>query len=256
MHLEDAWMRTTIGEEIGVTFGQFKIPFLRSGLLEARDLLFIARTRNGIYYSRRDQGMMVQGDHGRLHWSLAGQNGADGQTERMLTTFHTKVNVVGERELPWEGAYRAGSNTRLTLGAGISNDDAASDGTAYSVEAYLVHKGISVHAEWLDYGNDYSLVTPLEQRGGTSPWSITASYMIVPEKYEFAIRFDDFDDNRTPLNYDRQTLTIGINRYIHGHDLKWQLNYADAAKNGVHSNPLLTDGPHEKILALGLTFSF
>ena len=45
-----------MGDEIAFTLGQFKIPLLRSGLVEARDLLFIARTRNGAVRRRYTDG--------------------------------------------------------------------------------------------------------------------------------------------------------------------------------------------------------
>jgi Phosphate-selective porin O and P len=250
LFLEDAWASFHIGEEISTTLGRFRTPFLRSGTIEARDLLFISRTRNGVFYAVRDEGVMLNGDHGRLHWAAAAHNGADGNGEDWLTTLNVKVNLAGEDELPWEGAYHAGPGTRLSTGVSVSDDGAASDGTAWAIDLYLVHKGFSVQAEWLDYGQDYDNVFVGEQRGGTNPYSITTSYMVVPEKYELAVRFDDFDDERAPQNYKRQTLTLGLNRYVRGHDLKWQLNYADARKSGV------TDGPHERLLALGLTFSF
>ena len=77
LQLEDAYVDVTIGEGIYGTIGQFKSPFLRSGMVEARDLLFIARSRNGVFASIRDQGVKFAGDHDRLHWGLAAQNGAD-----------------------------------------------------------------------------------------------------------------------------------------------------------------------------------
>jgi hypothetical protein len=252
--IEDAWGRVALGDQFAFSLGRFKTPFLRSGLVEARDLLFIARTRNGTFYSMRDMGTMLTGDHGRMHWVAAVQNGADGKAERFLTTLHASINIIGEAELPWEGAYHAGSLTRLTLGAGISNDDAhgaSGEGTAISAEAYLLHKRFSLTAEWLDYESAYSLFpSELEPRGDTRPWTITGSYMIVPEKYELALRYDNYDEKGSSLDYGREKWTIGVNRYISGHDLKWQLNYADIVKGGDG------DGPHEKWIALGLTLAF
>jgi hypothetical protein len=249
LELLDAWMTTGIGEEFGFTLGQFKTPFLRSGMLEACDLLMIARTRNGIFYATRDQGVMVNGDHGRFHWALAAQNGASAQFEQMLTTAHAKVDIIGQPEMAHEGAYGSGGTTRLTVGAGISNDDASSDGTAFALEANFVNKRFCLQAEWLDYGDDYSFLDT-EQRGGTSPWSVTASYMLVLQKYELALRYDDFDDVSEPMEYSRRVLTAGLNRYIQGHDLKWQLNVASAHKGGGD------DGPHDLLVALGVTYSF
>ena len=74
--------------------------------------------------------------------------------------------------------------------------------------------------------------------------------MLVPEKYEVAVRYDDFDDTNTPMAFDRRTLTFGLNRYVRGHDLKWQFNYAAAHKGGDE------DGPYDAVVALGLTASF
>jgi len=250
LDLQDAWLSVPVSDEIALTMGQFKIPLLRSGLVEARDLLLIARTRNGIFWSRRDRGVMANGHHGRFHWALAGQNGADGISDRWVMTASARVNVIGERELPWEGAYGAHSLTRLTFGMGVSNDDASSNGTAAAVDAYLVHKRFSFQAEWLDYARDYTVIDPLEQYGSTSPWSVTASYMLQPDKYELAVRYDEFDDVHEPRDLRRRTLTVGINRYIEGHDLKWQLNYAAAHKGG------RDDGLHDHVAALGLTASF
>ena len=253
MTLEDAWVKASVGDHVGFTVGRFRTPFLRSGLIEAKDLLFITRTRNGVYWSRRTDGAMLSGDHGRLHWSGAVQNGADGMAERMQTSLYATVDILGEAPLLWEGAWHNQDKTRFNLGAGLTNDDAAGasgNGTAYSVEGYLVHHRFSLQAEWMHYESAYSIPNPMEQRGGTSPWSVTGSFMLVPDKYELALRFDEFDDNSDPLNRSRQTTTFGLNRYIVGHDLKWQLNYAHARKSGSQ------DGPHENIIALGLTLAF
>jgi|GEM_PF-761238 len=249
LELLDAWLTTNLGEELDFTIGQFRVPFLRSGLIEASDLLFIARTRNGIFYSQRDQGVMLNGDHGRFHWRLAAHNGADSTFDRQLTTIHTEVNLIGEPPMAHEGAYGAGDTTRLTLGAGVSNDDTTSHGTAVAIEAYFVDDRFSLQAEWLDYSSDYSLVD-MEQRGDTSPWSVTTSYMLVPHKYEVALRYDDFDDVSSPMDFDRRTFTAGLNRYVEGHELKWQLNVAAAHKGGA------ADGLHDLLIGLGLTASF
>jgi len=260
LDLQDAWLSVPVGDQVAFTFGQFKFPMLRSGLVEARDLLLIARTRNGIYWSRRDQGVMANGHHGRFHWALAGQNGYDGISDRWTVTASARVNVIGEQELPWEGAYGAQSLTRLTFGAGVSDDQASSHGTAVAVDAYLVHKRFSLQAEWLDYARGYSNPDGIpesdkipeleEQYGSTSPWSVTASYMLVQDKFELAVRYDEFDDVHEPEDFRRRTLTVGSNLYIEGHDLKWQLNYAAAHKGGDD------DGLHDHVLALGVTASF
>ncbi len=249
----DAWVSTGLGEEVAFTIGRFRAPFLRSGLIEARDLLFILRTRNGFFYARRDasdDGVMVNGDHGRFHWALASQNGALINDSSQRVTGSVRVNLIGQRELPWEGAYRAGDQTRLTAGIAVSDDDSVSEGLAWNADLYLIHQRFSFAAEIVDYEEGYSLDVPLEQRGDTTPWSATASYMLVPETYEVALRYDDFDDRSQPLDYDRKLWTVGLNRYIRGHELKWQLNYAYFENGGS------TGDDSGSSLALGLTASF
>ena len=125
-----------------------------------------------------------------------------------------------------------------------------SDGLAWNADVYLVHRDFSFAAELVNYEAGYDLDIPLEQRGDTTPWSATASYMLVPDKYEVALRYDDYDDRDSPLDYDRKLWTVGLNRYIRGHDLKWQLNYA-YLENGGNTGDESGSG-----LALGLTASF
>ena len=255
----DAWLRTGIGEEMAFTIGRFRAPFLRSGLVEARDLLFILRTRNGFFWQRRDSaddGVMLHGDHGRFHWAASTQNGYDpNPSNSQRVTGSVRINLIGARELPWEGAYGAGDQTRLAWGAGVSNDDAAEpgkSGLAWNTSLYLVHHRFSLAAEIVDYGDGYSddPVLAGQQLGDTRPWTITSSYMLVPETYEVALRYDDYDDVQQPVNYDRSKWTLGLNRYIRGHDLKWQFNYAYFDNGG--SSTDRSGGS----LAVGITASF
>ncbi|MFT7670588.1 MAG: hypothetical protein ACI8X5_003298 [Planctomycetota bacterium] len=250
LQMEDAWVSTNLGEQFNFTLGKFKIPLLRSGMVEANETLFIARTRNGIFYSQRDTGGMFNGDHGRFHWRLSVQNGQNGVAERQLTTLHTSLNVMGEAEKSYEGAFGSDGSTSLTVGAGVSDDDTASHGTAVAFEANLVTGRFSAQAEWVKYGSGYTLIPDMEQRGDTSPWSLTTSYMLVPDKYEVALRYENFDDASAPLDFERRTFSAGINRYIEGHAIKWQFNIAAAHKGGN------SDGQHDLLAALGVTLSF
>jgi len=195
-------------------------------------------------------GVMVNGDHGRFHWALASQNGALINDSSQRVTGSVRVNLIGQRELPWEGAYRAGDQTRLTAGIAVSDDDSVSEGLAWNADLYLIHQRFSFAAEIVDYEEGYSLDVPLEQRGDTTPWSATPSSLLVPETYEVALRYDDFDDRSQPLDYDRKLWTVGLNRYIRGHELKWQLNYQYADFSGSE------DGDSGSRIALGLTASF
>lgn len=252
LNLLDAYADIPIGEELGGTFGQFKAPFLSSGLVEARDLLFITRTRNGVFSSIRDAGAKIRGDHGRFHWAVAAQNGADSTAQKALLTGRASAEVIGEAMPTWEGAYSSGDEARVNLAVAYQSDDSASDAGALAIEATAILNRFYLHGEIVDYGDDWNLDPnfPGEQRGGTAPWAIVTSWMLPNEKVEVALRYEDYDDNQTPMSFDRSLFTAGANYYVAGHDVKWQLNYAYGRNGGTD------DLADTNILALGLTLGF
>jgi hypothetical protein len=89
----------------------------------------------------------------------------------------------------------------------------------------------------MQFGDDAALYDTFAD---TSPWALAASYMLDPEKYEVAIRYEMLDD----VN-DVKALTVGVNRYVAGHDAKWMLNVADASSD--------LDSQDGMAVALGLT---
>lgn len=54
----------------------------------------------------------------------------------------------------------------------------------------------------------------------TTPYAFTASYMLGEDEYEIAARYEESDN----VN-DDSALTVGVNKYVHGHDIKWTLSY-------------------------------
>ena len=76
------------------------------------------------------------------------------------------------------------------------------------------------NAQFISFGDDG---IAFGGRSDSDVYAITATYMVVPDKYEIAVRFQD-TDNIT----DDSEFTIGLNRYISGHDVKWQVNFASA----------------------------
>ena len=250
--LVDAFVRINVGEGIHGTFGLFRPPFLSSGLVEARDLLFITRTRNGVFNSIRDRGIGFDGEHGRFRWAIAGHNGADDIANKVLLTGRASIDVIGEAQPAWEGAYSTGDEARVNVAIAYQDDGAASDAGAFAVEATAIVGDVYLHGEIVDYGDDWSLDPnfPGEQRGGTTPWSVVASWLFPNEQWEAAFRYDDYDDTTMPANFDRTLYTLGLNYYVAGHDLKWQLNY------GYQRNGGIDDLADANVLALGLTLGF
>jgi len=252
LNLLDAYANIPIGENLAGTFGQFKSPFLSSGLVEARDVLFITRTRNGVFSSIRDAGVQVKGDYDRFHWALAAQNGASGTADKALLTARAMAELIGEPMPAWEGAYSAGDESRVNMAVAFQMDDAASDSNALAVEATAIFNRVYLHGEIVDYGDAWSFDPnfPGEQRGGTTPWTLVASLLLPNERWELAMRYDDYDDTVQAADFDRSVFTAGANYYVAGHDLKWQFNYAYGRNGGAD------DGADANIVAVGLTLAF
>ena len=74
--------------------------------------------------------------------------------------------------------------------------------------------------------------------------------MLPSDRWELAMRYDDYDDVQTPMNFDRSLFTFGANYYVSGHDVKWQINYAYGENKGI------VDGPSTNLVAIGLTIGF
>ena len=220
--VQDAWARTAVSEHLRLTMGRFRSPLLGSSLVEPENLLFILRTTDGQYwFDNRDEGAMLDGAYEALRWSLAVQNGGDGSGNDLALTGRLSFDALGEGADRVEGALASGDGTNLTLGAAYHDDASASaGGDVLALDAFASSGPLAAQLEWLDYGDDglYGVFAD------TSPWSVSASYVVVPDKYEVAVRWQDLDD----VN-DQRALTLGINRYLQGHDCKWQLNYVDVS---------------------------
>ena len=61
--------------------------------------------------------------------------------------------------------------------------------------------------------------------GKSSPWDANISYLFTPE-WEAAARYQHSDDAEKTTAY-----TIGVNRYVKGHDIKWQAEYEHIKTN-------------------------
>jgi hypothetical protein len=112
-----------------------------------------------------------------------------------------------------EGAYGSAQGNRLTIGAGYYNDDGnIPDGIAFAVDANFVSGPLSAAAEVVDYDTGF---------GNNTPFSAQVGFMLVPDQWEAALRYEDLDTTT-----DTTVITAGINYYMSGHDAKWQLNYS------------------------------
>lgn len=220
----DAIGSVNITEQIKGSMGQFRPNFLAGGLRSEDNLLMIRRTEQSEAWSFRDQGISAGGNFDQLSWFFGLQNGFDGAGNDLTINARVTFTAMGTIPGGTEGAYGASGSQSLTIGAAYYDDANVTDGDAWCLDAYFTAGALSVSGELVDYGDGLSdsvasaaAFAPLD---GQTPWDITLGYMVVPDQWEAALRFEDFDDadNTTAL-------TVGVNWYRSGHAAKWQLNY-------------------------------
>ena len=233
----DAYTSLNVTDQVTATIGFFRPPFQGDSLRDEDQLLFIDRTVTGDLWAFRDHGVMFSGNFDQLGWWIAAQNGVTGAGDDLALAARILFNAMGTGVGAVEGAYGAGDEGNLTLAAGYYDDDGGTDTSAVSFDADYTRGAMAAAASLVDYDDGITGAF-----GGETPWDLTFSYMISPDTWEAAARWDDFDDSN-----DTTMITLGVNRYVEGHAAKWQINYStidsDASAN------------EADVIQLGLTVS-
>lgn len=221
----DAIASVNITDQIKGSMGQFRPAFLASSLRSEDNLLFINRTAQGDTWSFRDQGVMASGNFDQLGWWLGLQNGNDGAGNDLVITGRLTFTAMGTAQATTEGAYGATGSQNLTIGIAYYDDANVTDGTAMCADVYFNAGALSASAEIVDYDDGFSdfvnnPTTAFSPLGGETPWDVAVGYMVVPDQWEAALRFEDFDDTDNTT-----AITAGVNWYRSGHAAKWQLNW-------------------------------
>jgi phosphate-selective porin O/P len=241
--LEDAYATFPIGSTVTGRMGQFRRPFLWSSLVDENNLLFLDRSFNGDVWDGRDNGIQVSGSFEQLGWWIAMQNGGDGLIDDYQLTGRIQFNALGTGIGMQEGAYGASADSNLTIGLGWTDDgsDPANSGgvsdSAIAVDAGYTRGGLSVHAEIVDYDDNQKPDVAINggtgvagfngspiATGSETPWAITVGYMVTPNEYELAARYEDLDDD-----FSTSLTSLGVNRYVQGHNAKWTLQWTSTS---------------------------
>jgi hypothetical protein len=217
----DAYTTFNITEQVGVQIGYFRPPFLNDSLRDENEFLFIDRTVQGDTWAFRDQGATFSFIMDQFSAWLGLQNGVDAQGDDLVLTGRAEFNAMGQAQSSTEGAYGSADENALSLGVGYYDDDNLSDGTAISFDADFSRGPLYAAASIVDYDDGIGYVIPAGTVSGETPWDVTVSYMFAPDEWEVAGRWEDFDDSD-----DSSMLSLGVNYYVEGHDVKWQLNYS------------------------------
>ncbi len=237
--ITDAYGTFAIGEQVNGKIGVFRMPFLRSGLVDRNKTIFIDRSYLGGQYSARDAGISLSGSFSRFNWDFAVMNGFDSAGEGWAYGGRFDFDVIGTSSNV-EGGYNSAEGTNLNLGIAIQDDTsdqtlggASRKAFQMGIDATLTSGGFSLFGEMVDKDTDI---------GNNTPWSVGAAFLFGGD-FEVAARWDNWDD---VANTDRYT--VGLNRYISGHDAKWQLQYSGGSSDTVANE--------DSIISLGIALGF
>jgi len=240
--ITDAYVNIGFAEGVSVTIGGFRPTVTMSNNIDRNHTLFVGRSAIGTAYAGRDAGLGLNFGWDRINAQITYMNGSDELSDEAAYTAHADMDILGSSS-GYEGAYGAAEGMNLNVGVTYGEDGAVDESDYFAVYANLVTSGFSLSGEMLSNGEG----TTTRLGKDNSPYVATAGYMF-NEQYEVALRWTDFDDDD-----DTNRMDLGLNYYVQGHDLKWQLNFSSGS-----SDVETTDNKNyiDSQIALGLAVGF
>jgi hypothetical protein len=236
--LRDAFASWDVTGGVKARWGRYKVPFAREALVPDTKLLFLQRTHIADMLGFRDLGAMISGQFSQLTVIANVQNGTDGPTDELFYNARVSFDALGDGVGMVEGAHGAGESAGLIVGAAIGDYTGVDDGVRWIVDGAFTTGPFALAAEVAGFGEDV---------GDNTPWDATASFLFA-DVYEVAARYEDYDTDAEVTSY-----SVGLNRYIAGHDIKWTLQYQRIDTEAESVNGVALDADQ---FSLGLTVAF
>lgn len=236
--LLDAYTAVKLGDSAAVYVGRFSVTFLWSAGIEDRRLVFLDHGFLGEATDGRDVGVEFSGAFDRFNWWAAAQNGSDANGNELALSARASVHVLGDSLCSSEGACGLGDDEHLTVGVAWFDDQNLDDGTAIAADVLFAKGAWSGIAELVDFQDDIrpdaaintasGIVIPsgTAVTGAETPWNMSVAYMLVPDQWEAALRWQDLDDDA-----DTTIVTAAVSRYTAGHNVKWTLQFDSASSD-------------------------
>lgn len=273
--LLDAYGQLNFTENFSMQMGNFKTPFLASQMRAAKRELFLERTfvsggsignlgssipgymladPNAIT-AGRDAGVMFFGNFAdSIGWWLSLQNGQDAAANNYRFTGRLAWDAMGEGAGQMvDGAYNSGDGTNMTIAVAYTEDSSETDSTGTPLasmgndteklggEVYITSGPFYLGGEIVSNGTNV---------GDNTPFTVTGSYLFNGD-WEVALRYQGHDDTPVMVNavadLAESTAAVVLNKYVSGHDVKWQLQYA---------NSTFTTADDIGVVSLGLVLAF
>jgi len=240
--LLDAYVDKKLDNGLTIRFGQFRPKFMHEDhTSSARQLAVERSTINGTFAQSRTQGVELRGDVGdNFRWSAGyteginartGDAGAGANTGALART--TEYAFIGRVDFLASGSWRqfrdftswSNEDFGLLLGAGAAwqrdefgtTDDGEVEVFRWTVDATAKFGGFGLFAAFVGNHEDTKGGGSVDQYGLV----VQGSIFLVPDEWELFARYEWGDADSSAIK-DFSFVTVGVNRYIHGHNLKWQ----------------------------------
>lgn len=273
--LLDAYGQLNFTENFSMQMGNYKTPFLASQMRSEKRELFLDRTFIGggsvgnlpqfadptAIGTDRDAGVMFFGNFAdAIGWWISLQNGQDATANNYRLTGRLAWDAMGEGAGQMvDGAYNSGDGTNVTIAVAYTEDSSETDATGAPLPS-MGNDTEQIGGEiYITSGPFYlggEIVSNGENLGDNTPFTVTGSYLFNGD-WELALRYQGQDDTPVDFNGDgtigagddlaESTASIVINRYVSGHDVKWQAQYA---------NQTFTTNDDVGVFSLGLVLAF
>jgi len=246
--LTDGYINWSRYAAANVRAGQFKTPFGFEQLYADPRLLTIERSlANDRLTLNRQIGVQLGGDllDKRLSYAVGTFNGNGVNTN---ANDNNKLDAVGRLSgIPWQGELAGGKaswsigvdgftadDTSLALTSDLGIDSTPTTGDrdgiftgkrrGFGADTQLVCGPFELWVEYLR-----TRFEPADRIPGASFQAsggyVQASLFLIPKKLQIVVKQETFDPDEDLAKNQTDTTTLGLNYYLHGHDLKLMADY-------------------------------
>ena len=227
----DVYIEKDLGDGWSMRAGQFKGPFLREWLMSAFRQLAVDRSLvNAAFNQGRSDGVQLTHEGDVLAFNIMCSDGFDGDDTAALNE-DTEIALTARAEWLVKGTFKqfrdftswSDDEFGLLLGA-AGHWEKDEYGTASGPEEETLAWTIDASAE---FGNAHAFAAFVGRHldvAGQDQYGVIVQggFFLVPEQWECFARYE-FGDDHSAAD-DLSLLTIGVNRYFAGHDLKWTID--------------------------------
>lgn len=242
----EVYLTWTRHPAVHIRFGQLKPAYGAEALQSDTKTVFIERTYgNDRLADGRNLALGLNGTtaEGRLAYSatLANGNGSNvsaNDNERFQPAarlvFTPWSNKTGSLTLG-ANALRSTDNAVTKPGLGLTGNSFTGRRTMWGADAALKTKSIEFQAEVLGGTFRPANAVPAGKFDALS-WHALVAWNAVPGRLQLALRHEEFDPNTKVAGDQVKVWNLGLNWFIRGDDLKFQLNWLNGDGPGTASD--------------------